>query len=101
MASRLKLHEEFCAILGSRNVYFQPPASKRMSFPAIVYDIADIKNLHANDAVYKQDVAYEVTVIDENPDSEFAKKVSMMPKCRWNRAFKSDNLNHEVYTLYY
>jgi hypothetical protein len=101
MASRLKLHEEFCEILGTRNVYFQPPASKRMSFPAIVYDIADRKNLHANDTVYKQDVAYEVTVIDENPDSEFAKKVSMMPKCRWNRAFKSDNLNHEVYTLYY
>lgn len=101
MASRLKLHEEFCTILGTRNAYFQPPASKRLSYPAIVYDIADRKNLHANDAVYKQDVAYEVTVIDEDPDSEIAKKVSMMPKCRWNRAFKSDNLNHEVYTLYY
>lgn len=101
MASRLKLHEEFCKILGTRNAYFQPPAKKSLSYPAIVYDIAGRDNLHANDAVYKQHTAYEVTVIDENPDSEIVKKVSMMPKCKWNRAFKSDNLNHEVFTLYY
>lgn len=101
MASRLKLHEEFCKILGTRNAYFQPPAKKSLSYPAIVYDIAGRDNLHANDAVYKQNTAYEVTVIDENPDSEIVKKVSMMPKCKWNRAFKSDNLNHEVFTLYY
>lgn len=101
MASRLKLHEEFCKILGSRSAYFKPPASIRMTYPAIAYDIAARDNIHADDTVYKQYTAYEVTVIDEDPDSGIAKKVSKMPMCKWNRSFKSDNLNHEVFTLYY
>lgn len=101
MDKRLELHEIFCNILGSRNAYYQPPASVKMKYPAIVYSRKKIDNLHANNLVYKQLNAYEVTVIDEDPDSEIVKKVSLLPACAHDRYFTSDNLNHDVFTLYY
>ncbi len=101
MASRLELHEKLCAILGSRNVYFQPPASVRLNYPAIIYSRKDIDNRYADDLVYKQDTAYDVTVIDPNPDSEIVVEVSRLPTCRFDRHYKADNLNHDVFTLYH
>lgn len=101
MASRLELHEKLCEILGSRNVYFQPPASVRLNYPAIVYSRKDIDNQYADDLVYKQDFEYDVTVIDPNPDSEIVVEVSRLPTCRFDRNYKVDNLNHDVFTLFY
>ena len=101
MASRLELHEKFCEILGSRNVYFQPPASVQLNYPAIIYFRKDIDNRYADDLVYKQDAAYDVTVIDRNPDSEIVVEVSQLPTCRFDRHYNADNLNHDVFTIYY
>lgn len=100
MASRLQLHEVFCTILGSRNVYYQPPASVRMQYPAIVYSRKNIENVHANNGVYLQSPAYEVTVIDYDPDSKIVDDISKLPLCRFDRHFTSENLNHDVFTIY-
>lgn len=100
-AKRIKLHELLCEVLGTRNVYFQPPASVKMVYPAIVYSRKSIDNTFANDSVYKQDDSYEVTVIDKNPDSEIVDKVSCLPRCRFDRHFASENLNHDVFILYF
>ena len=88
-------------ILGSRNVYFQPPTNLKMQYPAIVYSRERIEKQHADDIVYKQNTAYQITVIDKDPDSEIVHKVSQLPMCRHDRHFTSDNLNHDVFTLYY
>lgn len=101
MGTRLELHEILIDILGSRNVYFQPPETTKLQYPAIVYSRSRIENRRANNNVYKQSLAYEVTVIDSNPDSEIPLKISLLPMCRHDRHFKSDNLNHDVFTLYF
>lgn len=101
MASRLKLQTLLETLLGSRNVYYQPPESVKMSYPAIVYSRNSIDNTHANNAVYGQSLSYEITVIDKNPDSEIVTRVSRLPRCRFDRHFTSDNLNHDVFTLYF
>lgn len=101
MGSRLELQTLFENLLGSRNVYYQPPASIFMKYPAIVYSRYDIENTFANNGVYLQATAYQVTVIDEDPDSEIVKKVSRLPMCNFDRHFVSDNLNHDVFTLYF
>ena len=72
-----------------------------MKYPAIVYTRSNINNDFADNTVYKQTYAYQVTVIDSDPNSEIVKKVAMLPKCRFDRNFKSNNLNHDVFTLYY
>ena len=101
MATRVDLQNVLEKILGSRNVYYQPPESLKMNYPAIVYARTTIDNSYANNSVYKQNYAYEITVIDKNPDSEIVNKVSKLSTCRFDRHFKSDNLNHDVFTLYY
>jgi hypothetical protein len=101
MSKRLELHALFKALLGSSNVYFQPPESLQMKYPAIVYRLEDIKNSFANDGVYLSKKAYLVTVIDGDPDSTIIGKVAALPTCNFSRHFVSDNLNHDVFVLYF
>lgn len=101
MGSRLDLQTKLETLLGNQNVYYQPPASVRMNYPAIVYSRSNIENRHADDDVYMQAYFYEVIVIDEDPDSEIIENISKLPGCRFDRHYTSDNLNHDVFTLYY
>lgn len=101
MANRLDLQAELEELLRSRNVYFQPPASVRINYPAIVYTRSDIDNTFADDSVYMQSHFYEVTVIDEDPDSKIVDAVSKLPTCRFSRHFTSENLNHDTFIIYY
>ena len=101
MASRPNLQTELEELLGSKNVYYQPPASVQMKYPAIVYSRKDIDNTFADNLVYNQSHSYEVIVIDQDPDSVFVEKISKLPTCRFDRHYTADNLNHDVFTLYY
>lgn len=101
MASRLSLQTMLEELLGSRNVYFQPPASVQLKYDAIVYSRKTIENVHANDAVYRQHNSYEITVIYRNPDSDLPIKLSQLPMCSFDRHYAADNLYHDVFTLYY
>ena len=100
MLTRLELHEELCSILGSRNVYFQPPASVRMSYPAIVYSLYNIDNHQADNDIYNQNLQYMLILIDEDPDSEVLERLRKYRRARFVRPYVSDNLNHYVFTVY-
>ncbi len=38
---------------------------------------------------------------EEDPDSVIVEKVSKLPRCRFDRHYTADELNHDVFTLYY
>lgn len=97
---REQLHVELKELLGSNNVYFQPPPSLRMSYPAIVYSRNRIASLNANDKIYKTNVQYLITVIDEDPDSEIVERLSYFRNARHDRHYESDGLNHDVFTIF-
>ena len=101
MPSRIELQAMLEELIGSRNVYYQPPESIRMQYPAIVYSRSKIEDEFANNLVYKRAIAYEVIVIDKDPDSEIVEKVSFLPLCKHDKHYTADNLNHDVFTLYY
>lgn len=101
MGSRLELQNLLESILGSRNVYYQPPESIKIKYPAIIYSRNNIDNNFADDIVYMQNHTYQIIVIDANPDSEIVNKLSKLPMCRYNRHYTSDNLNHDVFILNY
>ena len=101
MGSRLELQTLLESLAGTRNVYFQPPAGLTMKYPAIVYERSKLDNKFANYLVYLQKQSYSITVIDPNPDSTLVTKVSQLPTCRPDRHFKSDNLNHDVFVIYF
>jgi len=100
MNDRLELHELLCEILGSRNVYFQPPESVKMKYPAIVYSRNRIENTSADNIIYRQAVSYTITVIDRDPDSEIVERMSQVARIRHDRSYVADNLNHDVFTLF-
>ena len=101
MAPRLELQTILKDLLGSNNVYFQPPPSIKMVYPAIVYNRDQINIDHAGNKPYRHEKRYQITVIDANPDSEIPMKVAGLPKCSFDRFFTADNLNHNVFNLYF
>lgn len=102
MASRLQLHDELKEILGSKNVYYQPPASVRMSYPAIRYSLEKRDILKAENEVYMTNKRYSVIVIENDPDSEIPDKVLMhFPMCAHVTRYVRDNLYHDVFTISY
>lgn len=101
MGSRLELQAIFENLLGSRNVYFDPPESVKMRYPAIRYSRKKIDTTFANNAPYKQDICYEVIAIYDNPDSDLPMKLSALPKCRHDRHYVANNLHHDSLTIYY
>ena len=102
MASRLDLHEELCRLLGSRNVYFQPPASVMMKYDAIRYSLAEPNLKRADDKVYLKVNRYEGLVITRDPDSTIADDIlHHFEMCSLGRPYVADNLNHFPFTLYY
>lgn len=84
------------------NVYFQPPSDVRMIYPCIVYAVASMDTVRANNKVYGMHTAYTITVIDRDPENEIpATMLSSFAMCDWNASFVADNLNHTSLTLYY
>lgn len=100
MNDRLSLHARLCEILGSENVYFQPPESIKMKYPAIVYSRNRIENTSADNTIYKQDISYTIIVINWDPDSEIVERVSKIPRIVHDRNYKADNLIHDSFTLF-
>ena len=99
MGSRLKLQEELEKLLGTRNVYFQPPPSLKMKYPCIVYERARINTEYADNLPYKLDKVYYVTYIDSNPDSDTPIKLANFPMSAFQRHYVSENLYHDQYRI--
>ena len=102
MASRLELHEELCEVLGSRNVYFQPPETVKMIYDAIRYQLGGNAVKRANNSVYQSVNQYEGVVITRDPDTTIPNALLMrFQMCSLGRPYTADNLNHYPFTIYY
>lgn len=101
MEKRHQLQSILEAVLGSRNVYFQPPEAFKMAYPCIRYERDNAKSVFANNAPYRHTKRYQVTVIDRDPDSAIPDRVAALPLCTFSRHYTADGLNHDVYSLYF
>lgn len=98
--SRLDLHKLLASILGSKNVYFQPPSKQRIYYPAIIYSRSPYEAEHADNHGYIIHDHYMVTHVTKDPNSITPKALAQMPNCRQEQAFKSDEMYHTVFSLY-
>ena len=98
---RLKLQTLLETVIGNENVYFQPPPGLVMKYPCIRYerDRADAK--FADNGLYSYKQRYSVTLIDRDPDSDTIVKLASLPLSTHERWYAADNLNHDVFTLYF
>jgi hypothetical protein len=83
------------------NVYFQPPPNVQMTYPCIIYKRDDAVTDFADNKPYNNTKNYQVTVIDNNPDSDIPDKVAALPMCTFDRFYTAENLNHDVFNLFF
>lgn len=101
---RRELHTFLTSILGSNNVYFQPPSNISMKYPCIVYNRTNPYTINADDSTYLLRGHYSVTYIDSNVERAMAMQTKLLKSFEHisvERSFTSENLNHDVYNLYY
>ena len=100
MASRPDLQKALVNVLGSKNVYFQPPESVKLQYPCIIYEEARGSSIRADDRLYLYRKAYSVVYIDKNPDADVPDKIRDFLLCDSGSPYKADNLNHWPFTIY-
>lgn len=88
--------------LSIRPVYFQPPGNMTIEYPCVIYHLSDIDITRADNSVYRAIQQFTLTLVDENPDSEYVEKLlTTFGTIRFDRFFISDSLNHWTFSLYY
>lgn len=101
MDRRPELQMRLEEILGTKNVYYQPPETIKMQYDAIRYSRKNIQTMYANNALYRTKSCYEIILITRRPDSPIIQQLMALPYCSYDRHYYSDNLHHDVFTLYY
>ena len=101
MASRLELQSKLEELLGSRNVYYRPPESVKLNYPAIIYSKSNLLDRFANGKRYTKLSRYEITVVDKKPDNAVIDAILDLPYCSFDRHYTADNLYHDTLSLYY
>lgn len=100
---RLAMHSVLEEILGSKNVYFQPPGSTvtRMSYPCFRYKEDRGRQVFANNKTYIYSQGYQLMYIDPNPiDSIKEELFKRFSNISYDRQYIADNMNHDVYTIF-
>lgn len=82
-------------------VFFQPTTNTKLTYPCILYKRDQARNKFANNSVYSHTKRYQVTIIDQNPDSTIPDKVAALPMSTFQRNFATDNLTHDIFSLYF
>lgn len=100
MGSRLELHSELLKFVP--NAYFQPPSSKSIEHPCVVYHKSGKSRKYGNNGLYLSVQQYKLTVMDKNPDSDIADRIEKhFQLCHISGYYTVDNLNHTSLTLHY
>lgn len=102
----IRKRNEFDAILrqvlGSNNVYFQPPESTKLRYNAIVYTKSNGNQERADNRTYHYTQSYDVLVIYTHPDADITEKlIDAFPMCYFSRSYISDGLYHDLLQIFY
>lgn len=88
-------------ILQSPNAYYQPPPNLQIKYSCIVYRKNKIHAKRADNIGYHYADEYILTYISRTVDDAVIQKILALPMCTHDRRYTSDNLYHDVFTLYF
>lgn len=98
--TRIELQEALEDFLGSHNVWYQPPETIKLKYPCILYDKSRVDAVYADNIAYLKNKTYELTLIYRDADSTLPDDIlDYFQGISFDRAYKADNLYHEVYTI--
>lgn len=98
--TRLELQAELEEILGSRNVYFNPPPTIKMKYPAIVYHFSNVEKDKANNGAYLIHKFYSVTLIHRDPDNDVVDKLLERNYEMVSQPYTAEGLYHYAFETY-
>lgn len=100
--SRSEFHSVVKNAVGAGvTVYFQPKSNITMQYPCIVYERARGETDFANNHPYLRNKRYTLTVIDRDPDSVIPERIAELEMCVHSSFFVSENLNHDVFDVFF
>lgn len=101
MDRRPELQSVLEQVLGAANVYFQPPPNLVMVYPCIVYEHDQTNTDFASNVPYRLTKRWQVTHIDKSSLSPVPDKIAKLPMTTFSRRFVSDNLNHNIFNVFF
>lgn len=84
-----------------QKVYIQPPAGMQMVFPCVTITRSPGNTKFADNLPYRHQKRYLLTAIADDPDSGLYELLVKLPRCIHDRSFPADNLNHDVFTIFF
>lgn len=95
------LREILKSILGSDNVYYQPPPTIKMKYPCIVFKRENDMTLNADNMSYLSFYRYSIQYIRRGTDTDIPEEILKLKHCSYDRCFTFDGLNHDSFVIYY
>lgn len=102
MGNRREFQQMLTEVLGNRwKVYSQPPESIKLSYPCAIIHLNDANTIYADNRPYRSKLRFQVTLIHKEIDIPEFFKVLEIPMSTFDRQFRTDNLYHDVFEIYY
>jgi len=102
MATTRKLQDELKTLLGSNNVYFQPPKNLQIKYPCIIFSRGAASQEFADNKTYRLTKRYVVTHIGYDADPDIIEKMAEhFSMCSYTEHYVKDNLQHDIFSLYW
>lgn len=99
MTNRLTLHQKLVDIMGSNNVYYNPPEAQKLNIPCIVYNLSYIEQIHADNYKYLDYTTYKITVVSKSVDHPAIREILKLPMTKFSSRFTSNGLYHDIILL--
>lgn len=96
-----KLQSVFVDVLGTENVYFQPPSTVKMKYPCIVYQINRPDDDRADNHIYVDRLRWSVTLITRQAMPPEFDRLRYLQNCVFDRHYTADNLHHYAFDFFY
>ena len=98
---RIQLQRILEEILGTTNVYFQPPENIKLKYPCIIYEVGAGLRTPADNTKYLYNQGYSVTFITKDPDPDIPDKLLDLEYSSFERQFITEGLYHWVFFIYF
>lgn len=92
-----KLHEMFPTGV---EIAFEPPESKKLTYPALVYYRMRSNTVKADNLKYLTNDRYQITYIHKEHDDPNVDKLLELPYCEHDNEFTQNNMHHDIFTIY-
>ena len=101
MSNRLGFRAYLKRHVTVKNLYFQPPESEKLKYPCIIYSRDSSWDRWGDNGKYLKYKGYNIIYVSRTPDDSAVDALESLPFCSYSRHYVADNLNHDVFELYF